>query len=301
MSTSPGSTLEAMALTSLGPEDPTIRSDRRSCRCPCCRSCPSCRSRRRAAVAEGAPRGAGSPEGVRAARGAGTRGQARAARGRAEGLRAAPVVRRCVADAEAGAEDGQGGGSGEQAVADAVVAGAACPPRAAGAVHTGAPGSVGGGAPKDDAGAPPEHRVAGQGAHGVGPLGRGRAGRRGGRRGPRPSGGCRVAGAAEAAALTRGGVTAGSGIAAWLVVSGVPVGAVSGWGRSPAPRFVWSFWSSVMSAVLRLSSGGPGSPRSPLDTSGLYARSEKVMTRINVVCADRTAAETRRQPGGREL
>src|ERR1700677_4926498 len=79
------------------------------------------------------------------------------------------------------------------------------------------------------------------------------------------------------------GVTAGSGIAAWLVVSGTPAGAVSVWESPAGPSFVWSFWSSVMSAILRLSSVGPGSPQTQLDTAGLYARWEKVMTRINVV------------------
>ena len=65
----------------------------------------------------------------------------------------------------------------------------------------------------------------------------------------------------------RGGVAAGIGMAAWLVVSGTGVGAVSGSGPLTGPSVVWSFWSSVMSAVLRLSPGGPGSPRLPLDTA----------------------------------
>ena len=85
-------------------------------------------------------------------------------------------------------------------------------------------------------------------------------------------------------------------MAAWLVVSGAPVGAVSGLASLTGPSAVWSFWSSVMSAVLRLSSGGPGSPRVQLDTAGLYARSEKVMTRINVVWGDSGCSTQRVKP-----
>ena len=66
--------------------------------------------------------------------------------------------------------------------------------------------------------------------------------------------------------------------------SGIGVEAVSGSEPLPAGSGVWSFWSSVIS-VLRL---GPraawSAARVPFDRPGLYARSQEVMTRINVVC-----------------
>ena len=295
MSTRPGSTLDAMALTSLGPEeldDPELPL-------PVLPELPELPKApplpKGEPLTEGAPRGAGASRGVGAAR-PGSRWQAGAARGRAEGLRAAAVVGRCVPDAEAGTQDRQRGGSGQEAVAHAVIAAAGCRARGRGRWPHGGPGVGGRGTAerRRRRGCGTEHRVARQGAHGVRALG-GVELASGVGSCASPVGGVSACwGRGRGCCSGGGGVAAGIGMAAWLVASGGAVGAVSG---SPTgPPATLSFWSSVMSAVLRLSSGGPGSPRHPLDTSGLYARSEKVMTRINVVCATRTAVKTSVNP-----
>ena len=167
---------------------------------------------------------------------------------------------------------------------------------AGGVDHIGAPGSVGGGPPNDDDWASPSIGLPARAPMAYVPWGG--VGLVGGvASGVTPVGGVTGCSGSGRGCSAAGGDAAGIGMAASLVASGVvscaaAAGAVSGAGSLTGPSVVLSFWSSVMSSVLRLSSGGPGSPRHAFDPAGLYARSEKVMTRINVVCARGTPVKT---------
>ena len=114
----------------------------------------------------------------------------------------------------------------------------------------------------------------------------------------RPSAACRAARAAGGVLLDCGGISAAQGESRPAARWPGSWSRAPGSGRSPAPCRSPVRLSSGRSgrrscAVLRLSPGQPGSPRDSLHTAGLYARSEKDMTGLNVLCAGTVRSRAR--------